>query len=122
MKAKKQSVGSPTIPKLLDSAPDPEEQVLCNLAAALDAYLTLQAHGRSSEELKGVRDAPAKVPAALVVFRWPEPLVKALLEACRRRKMAGTKPFTQRELTVQAMQEWLDRHAIPPSPKGLSHD
>jgi hypothetical protein len=52
--------------------------------------------------------APAKVPTILVAYRWPEPLVKRLMEECHRRKMAGIKPHTQRELTAQVVQDFLD--------------
>jgi hypothetical protein len=57
---------------------------------------------------KEVPAAPAKVPTILVAYRWPEPLVKQLMEECHRRKMAGIKPWTQRELTAQVLQDFLN--------------
>jgi hypothetical protein len=51
--------------------------------------------------------APAQVPTILVAYRWPEPLVKQLMEECHRRKMAGIRPYTQREVTAEALREYL---------------
>ena len=54
---------------------------------------------------------PAQVPSILVAFRWPEPLVKQLMEECHRRKMAGIRPCTQREVTAEALREYLAKQA-----------
>lgn len=50
-------------------------------------------------------------PTVALTVRYPFPIVKKLRERMTARKNARRKPFTQQEIVVKALEQWLEENA-----------
>jgi hypothetical protein len=55
---------------------------------------------------------PAAVGLAFLSFRLPQPVAEALLRASLERKLQRMKPWTQQEITAEALTGWLRKQGF----------
>jgi hypothetical protein len=55
---------------------------------------------------------PAAVGLAFLSFRLPQPVAEALLRASLERKLQRMRPWTQQEITAEALTGWLRKQGF----------